>query len=293
MIRETPIPGDQTAKAAPAARGDTDLRGLVRLAGWGAAAVLALMLAVFATRSELGSRRMAAVMGPPPPAQQPEPPQSVARAAELDFETRQLAVAVRSLSADRDRLLARVTVLERNLEDVTGSIPRTPKVPVQADETAKPEATAPETPPKSETAQLAAIPVAIGPTLIATISSQLMIPSPSAEALAQVGLPSIPVIEDENTATRTSFGVDIGSGPSVKSLRSTWTSIRQKHGDLFEGLYPVIAVRDGGKPGPVELRLIIGPLTNAATAARLCGKIANAGLSCQPAIFDGQRLALR
>lgn len=291
MIREVPIPDDQTAKAAPAARGDTDLRGLVRLAGWGAAAVLALMLAVFATRSEPGSRRMAAVLGPPPPAQQPESPQSAARAAELDFETRQLAAAVRSLSADRDRLLARVTVLERNLEDVTGSIPRTPKVPVQAEPTAKPDATASETPP--EAVQLAAIPVAIGPTLIATISSQLMIPSPSAEALAQVGLPSLPVVEDENTATRTSFGVDIGSGPSVKSLRSTWASIRQNHGDLFEGLYPVIAVRDGGKPGPVELRLIIGPLTNAATAARLCGKIANAGLSCQPAIFDGQRLALR
>jgi hypothetical protein len=41
------------------------------------------------------------------------------------------------------------------------------------------------------------------------------------------------------------------------------------------------------------LRLVIGPLGNAAAAARLCGKVANAGLSCQPAIFDGQRLALR
>lgn len=285
-----PQTDERTKNMEYSAREDIDLRGLIRLASWGAAATAAFLLAVFATRSETGSRRMAAVFGPSSaPRLQAEVSPATARAAELEFETRQMAVAVRSLSTDRDRLLARVTVLERNLDDVTGSISRSAAKPVpQPEQTAKPEA-APQPIPPQAVARLAAI----GPSVVATISSPLTIPSPTPEALARVGLPSIPTIDDENTATRTDFGVDIGNGSNLKTLRNTWSTIRQSHGELFEGLYPVVAVRDGGKPGSVELRLVIGPLGNAAAAARLCGKVANAGLSCQPAIFDGQRLALR
>jgi len=287
------MPDNRTTGADLSAREDFDLQGLVRLAGWGAAAAAALMLAVFATRSELGTRRMAAVFGPGSAAQtvrlQAEPSPVATRTAELEFETRQMAAAVRSLSADRDRLLARVTVLERSLDDVTGSIPRaTPKPRTPAE----PAPTA-EAPAQTDAVAPAVPPVAIGPSLVATMSSPITIPSPSPETLARVGLPSIPTIDDDNTAMRTEFGVDIGNGPSVASLRNAWTAIKRNHSELFEGLYPIIAVRDGTRPGSLDLRLIIGPLTNAAAAARLCGKVANAGLSCQPAIFDGQRLALR
>lgn len=285
-----PEPNDRTISADSSAREDIDLRGLIRLASWGAAAAVALLLAVFATRSDIGSRRMTAMFGPTSGAQtarlQAEPTPTASRTAELEFETQQMAVAVRSLSADRDRLLARVTVLERNLDDVTGSISRQAKATPEP--SPKPEAVA-----RTDTTQSVPGP-AIGPSLVATISSPLTIPSPSPQALASVGLPSIPTIDDEeNTATRTDFGVDIGNGPNLKTLRNAWVSIKRSHADLFEGLYPVVAVRDGGKPGSVELRLIVGPLSNAAAAARLCGRVANAGMSCQPAIFDGQRLALR
>lgn len=265
----------------------------MRLAGWGAAAVAALMLAVFATRSELGTRRMAAVFGTDGAYAvriQADPSPVATRTAELEFETRQMAAALRSLSADRDRLLARVTVLERSVDDVvTGSIPRpaaNPQPPAEP-------AARPDAPAKPDPAATAIPPMAIGPTLIATISSPLTIPTPTPEALARIGLPALPSIDDENIATRTEFGVDIGNGPTVASLRVAWTAIRRSHAELFEGLHPVIAVRDGTKSGVIELRLVVGPLSNAAAAARLCGKVANAGLSCQPTIFDGQRLALR
>ncbi len=285
------MPDNKAMSADYAAHEEVSLRGLIRLAGWGAAAASALMLAVFATRSDMGARRMAAVLGSGTPPQtvsvQAELSPAAARTAELEFETRQMATAVRSLSADRDRLLARVTVLERSLDDVTGSISRAAARP------APPPESAPAPEPAPDAAASAAQLAMIGPTVVATISSPLTIPSPSAETLTKVGLSSIPVIDEGNTATRTDFGVDIGSGPNLKALRTAWVSIRQNHGELFEGLHPVIAVRDGGKPGPVELRLIVGPLVNAAAAARLCGRIANAGLSCQPAIFDGQRLASR
>ena len=60
---------------------------------------------------------------------------------------------------------------------------------------------------------------------------------------------------------------------------------------LIDGLRPVVSIRDGARPGEVELRLVAGPLPNAGLAARLCNSLAALGLVCQPALFDGQRLA--
>jgi hypothetical protein len=72
-----------------------------------------------------------------------------------------------------------------------------------------------------------------------------------------------------------------------------WGTAKTRHGTLLEGLRPIITVRENARPGKVELRLVAGPLANAATAARLCAVITTAGAVCQPAVFDGQRLALR
>jgi hypothetical protein len=54
-----------------------------------------------------------------------------------------------------------------------------------------------------------------------------------------------------------------------------------------------MSIREGAKPGMLELRLVAGPLGNAVAAARMCATLTAAGLTCQPAIFDGQRLALK
>jgi hypothetical protein len=96
----------------------------------------------------------------------------------------------------------------------------------------------------------------------------------------------------EGVSTRTEFGVDLGGAPNVASLRAAWDRIRRIHGTQLEGLRPVIGIRDG-RAGQVELRLVVGPITNAGAAAKLCAMLANAGLSCQPTTFEGQRLALR
>jgi hypothetical protein len=294
------MPDDRTIRHAPPAADDSlDLRGLMRLAGWAAGAVCALAIAVLASRSEPGAQRVSALFGQPAPAQaMPEASPLTARTSDLEFETRQLTTALRSLSTDRDRLLARVTVLERNLEDVTGSISKVtaarPVAPAAAEQQAPPQPEAPETVEasgKPEPAPNIRL-TAIGPSLVATMSSPLEVPTPTPETLARVGLSPIPVVEG-NLAMRTQFGVDVGTAANLAALRGAWRNLRKNHGNLFEGLHPVVAVRDGGKPGGVELHMIVGPLVNAAAAARLCGTLGNAGLSCQPAIFDGQRLALR
>src|SRR5262245_15367454 len=100
---------------------------------WAGVAAVALGIAVLAAQSQTGTQRLAGISGrdtagataprAPAPAAPPRQAETAARPAEPDTDTRRLAETVRQLTADRDRLLARIDALERSL-DVTGSIPR-------------------------------------------------------------------------------------------------------------------------------------------------------------------------
>ena len=96
----------------------------------------------------------------------------------------------------------------------------------------------------------------------------------------------------ESVATKTDFGIDVGGNASIEGLRTLWTTLKTAQPALFEGLRPVIAVREG-KAGAVELRLVAGPLPNASIAAKLCAALGAVSQPCQPTVFDGQRLALQ
>jgi len=97
----------------------------------------------------------------------------------------------------------------------------------------------------------------------------------------------------DSIATKTEFAVDLGSAPTIDGLRQLWDSVRSNQSSLVDRLRPVIAVRESDKTGPVELRLVVGPLANAAAAARLCASFSSAGRACEPSVFDGQKLAQR
>ena len=109
----------------------------------------------------------------------------------------------------------------------------------------------------------------------------------SAPPIAAGSLPSI-----EQGAARAEFGADIGGAPSMDGLRTLWSVVRNNFPQFFENLRPVVALREH-RSGTVELRLIVGPLPDAAAATRLCASLVTAGLDCQAAAFEGQRLTLR
>jgi hypothetical protein len=237
------------------------MRALWRISLWGMAAAVALALAAFAARSEMGAQRLAAAIAnfKSFPAAGPSEAEREARRlaeaerearqraeAERERERKQLAETVRVLTEDRDRLATRLSALERTLEDVTGSIAR------QAT-TRQPEVTA---------------------------------PPPTPPAPAGSDLPSASV------ATKTEFGIDIGAGTTLDELRVLWSAAKTNYSALFAGLRPLAAVGET-KPEGVELRLVVGPLANAAEAARLCAALSASGLRCQPSVFEGQRLALQ
>jgi len=274
---------------------------------WAGIAAVALGVAALAAQSQTGTQRLAVISGrdpgamaqhPPAPSRQAEP---AARPAEPDAETRRLAEAVRQLAADRDRLLGRIEALERSL-DVTGSIPRddgaTRDNAARESAAAAPPSAAPTLPPGWS----------LVPNTIPPAAGVPAIPAPNANALpggsAGQALATAPGVAATSglsgseqaagsVATKTEFGVDIGGGPTFDGMRALWTSVRTAHPALFDGLRPVVAVREGGKSGGLELRLVVGPLSNAGAAARLCASLMAAGLACQPAVFDGQRFALR
>jgi hypothetical protein len=282
-MRKPPDPPiDDESDASP-----IDMRSLTFLGLWGGAAAAGLLVVAVATHTESGQRRLAlAFSGGTAPVAAVEERRTTTRDAEI--ENRRLSDQLRNLAEDRDRLLARMTVLERNYEDVTGSIGRlaNPPKPVLP-ELSPPASSAPQAaaaPPQAEVSPVASVPAPVPERAASPAPAR---PAPQAAAPQAVAPEPI-----EGVSARTEFGVDLGGAPSVAALRNAWERIRRTHGVQLEGLRPVIGIRDG-RTGQVELRLVVGPITNAGAAAKLCATLANAGLSCQPTTFDGQRLALR
>jgi hypothetical protein len=98
---------------------------------------------------------------------------------------------------------------------------------------------------------------------------------------------------DITGATQTQFGIDLGGETSLDGLRSRWMALQNKHGKALSGLKPLVRVREGSRPGTVELHLVAGPVANAATAARVCANLQSSGIACRASEFDGQRLPPR
>ena len=243
---------------------------LIRFGAWTGLATLAVLVAVIAARTETGVRRIATLISPETPAATRSAKEQLANRT-VEAEQRRLSDAIRVLAADRDRLLARVTTLERSIEDVTGSIGQ-PAAKAPAAQAAPMPAPAPA-PSAAAPAQNR---VAAGH--LRRLTGSLATGSPAAA---------------ESVATKTEFGVDLGANTSIEGLRTLWASMKANQPGLLEGLRPLIALREGPKGGSPELRLVVGPLANASAAARLCAALAAAGQACQPAVFDGQRLALQ
>lgn len=273
-----------------------DMHALRRLATWGASAALALTVAVFAGSSQTGSRRLAAATsenGNDSPAQKsPVVAQVASRLAESEADTRRLIESVRLLRSDRDRLLARIVTLERNLEDVTGSIKRqaASQPPGVASELPAPAAS-PATPARSEitastreAAPPSPAPAKANPSLPPVTTAE---PSPPAEAVP----PAAGNDGQREAPPKADFGIDIGGAVSFDGLRALWVSSKSHNAALFEGLHPLVTVRENNRSKTPELRLIVGPIESAEAASRLCATLSAARRYCQPVAFEGQRLA--
>lgn len=257
---------EQIAKATLPRKGETPrpftIEGLRRLALWGGTAAGALLLAVISSRSEIGAQQFAIAWH--------GGRSQTAQMFDAEAETRRLSDAVRGLTADSDQIKTRLASVEQGMDDVTGSISK-------EIETANAAQRFDGGPSVAATAAVAAAMAAATP--------------PQANAPARPG--TIAVAAGANGSPQAAYGVDIGSGLTIQALRARWDVLRSAHPQLFAGLQPIVSVKDVPRSNRAELRLVAGPLAQPGAAAQLCAALTPFGLFCQPAIFDGQHLALR
>ena len=275
---------------------------LARLGIWIGLATMAVLTAVMAARTDTGLRRIANLLSPeasePVRSAKIAGPQIASRQVDQEVE-RRLNEAVRALAADRDRLASRVAALERNLDDVTGSIshsaaPNTASAAQPLRPLPQGQATPvppPLTPPPAPQAAAPPVSVPVQPAPQGTAPPAAVQGGPNRIATGHLAT-GAPTAAD-SVATKTEFGIDVGGNASVEGLRSLWMTLKTSQPTLFDGLRPVVAVREGQKQGTIELRLIAGPIANAGMAARMCAALSAMNQTCQPAVFDGQRLALQ
>ena len=337
-----------------------DRRALWRLGSWGVATIGAIIVAVLASQSSIGLHREQMASGDPARQQQI---QSVAK--ESQNEARRLASAIETLNSDRDRLYARVTVLEQGLDSVTGAIARQNSAPAspQAATTApaspeppqppqpasqnpapapvvSPVAAAPakpaekppaDTAPAKDSSPAAVSPVAQAPqaqapqnspknspavTPATPLASKSMLAPPDAPAgklipsetpMSAITASPMPEVVASAPPTdnaerdlprlavqRTEFGVDVGSANSLGGLRALWRGLlKSKSNAPLATLRPIIVVKESNSGLGMQLRLVAGPLADAAAAAKICAVMTESERTCETTVFDGQRLSMK
>lgn len=117
--------------------------------------------------------------------------------------------------------------------------------------------------------------------------------SPIPEIVAAVGADA----EAEAIAPklqRTEFGVDVGGANSVGGLRALWRGLlKSKSNAQLSALRPIIVIKEGAGGLGLQLRLVAGPLRDAAEAAKICATLIESQRSCETTVFEGQRLSLQ
>src|ERR1700732_5130437 len=326
-----------------------------RLGSWGVASVGAVIVALLANQSSIGSRREQVAAADL--ARQSQQIQAVAK--ESQNETRRLASAIDTLSGDRDRLYSRVTVLEQGLDSVTGAIARqnsaaaSPPPVTTASATIEPQPAA-QTPPPAPVISPAATTVAAAvekpradtpATTVAapaTVAADGQAPAnppsatPATALMASKSLMAPPdsgaakLIEPEKptktspvapktdtvastlaadepgpdasaavpakvaTVLRTEFGVDVGGANSVAGLRALWRGLlKSRSNAALTTLRPIMVIKEGNNGLGMQLRLVAGPLSDAAAAAKICAGLIENERPCETTVFDGQRLAMK
>jgi hypothetical protein len=114
--------------------------------------------------------------------------------------------------------------------------------------------------------------------------------TPDEEAQADASEASVPRL----AVQRTEFGVDVGGANSVNGLRALWRGLLKSRSNApLTGLRPIIVVKETSTGLGMQLRLVAGPLHDAADAAKICAVMIENNRTCETTVFEGQRLAIK
>src|SRR5947199_479915 len=198
------------------------------------------------------------------------------------------------------------------LSPVAAAVAKTPEKP--ASETAAPEQALAVSSAAQKTSRMAA-PVPSAPLVAAKSimappdgaaakliesdkAAKTVSATPNPDMVASA--PAVENVEPEASAVtapklaiqRTEFGVDVGGANSLPGLRALWLGLlKSRSNAALTTLRPMIVVREGSNGLGMQLRLVAGPLNDAAAAAKICAGLLENQRPFQTAVFGGQRLA--
>lgn len=283
-----------------------DFAVMRRVAAWGSATFIALTALIFIADSDTGSKRLQQAFADPS-ATKPAVAQIPPRQPELERLAERLTETVKHLAADRARLNDRIASLERNFDDVTGSVKKPAAMATDnAGATSQPvpmpmlvfsampmlprgtPALWPDQQSPSPRTVIASAPVISTPQTVQTDAAPVPLPPVSPIRTANVVDDAV----DEPPVPPGALGIDLGGARSIDALTIHWATMKVKFGPLLQGLHPVVSIRER-KPGVPELRLIAGPLQSPEAVTQTCMAIVAARGPCRPAIFSGQQLTQR
>jgi hypothetical protein len=125
---------------------------------------------------------------------------------------------------------------------------------------------------------------------------EIITAAPTPEIMASAPAASDPAASNatsEIAVQRTEFGVDLGGATSIDGLRVLWRALLKSNAAAIASLRPIIVVKERNNGLGMQLRLVAGPLGDAAAAAKICAALIESERSCETSVFDGQRLALK
>jgi hypothetical protein len=191
------------------------------------------------------------------------------------------------------------------------------KPPTVATVTEPTPATVSSVAPASSNTSAATTPAPPTPTPLMASKSMMAPPDPAAGKLIESSAPpktagappapevvaAAPPAADEGpdateslpktAVQRTEFGVDVGGANSVGGLRALWRGLLKSRVNApLAALRPIIVIKESSTGLGMQLRLVAGPLTDAAAAAKICAGMTANERPCETTVFDGQRLTM-
>lgn len=159
-------------------------------------------------------------------------------------------------------------------------------------ETQNPPAASPAKPLMAERSMMAPPDAAAGKLIAPDAPAKTVTSRPMPEVAAAVGVDAEAEVITPKLQ-RTEFGVDVGGANSVAGLRALWRGLlKAKSNAPLTALRPIIVVKEGSGGLGLQLRLVAGPLRDAAAAAMICAILIESKRPCETAVFEGQRLSL-
>jgi hypothetical protein len=215
----------------------------------------------------------AASVDPPPVAAKASPPPVIAPVAATTAAVpdKQAAAAV---AAEPNSTVASISAQRPAVAQPSGSLMESKSMMAPPDPAAGKLIQAP-TPPKAVTSAPMPDVAAVAPAAAGEVEPDAMATGP------------------ELVVKHTEFGVDVGSANSVSGLRALWRGLlKSRSNTALTTLHPIIVIKEKSNGLGMQLRLVAGPIADAAAAAKICASLTVNDRNCTTAVFEGQRLAL-